>query len=368
MEDFFNYSILDNSIKSWLIALALIAVIYVIIRVVSATLIGYLLKLLTKIGRNVHKEAFHNNIVIPFRKYLFLSLVYVVFAQKLSAPALFQENFLKHPIGSIFDSIASAVIIFYFMRLCMGIVNFAGIVISERATDNKRRSVGQLVGLMRSLLRVVIVIIGGLLILRSSFNYNIGNLLTGLSLVTAALALAAKESLENLIASFIISIDQPFLIGDSVKVQGYSGAVESIGMRSTRLRTDGKTLVTVPNKQMVDSIVDNVSMQVQRRVSFMLEIDLSTDGKDLESAIAAIKNILKQHVKEGIDSYTLYLKETGSNAHKISLEYYTNIRLALSEHNALCQTINLEIIALLQQSNIQFAAQSSTIEVVNAGK
>jgi MscS family membrane protein len=322
--------------------------------------------LLTRVGKNVHREALNRYVIIPFRKILFLYVVYVVLIEQLNAPALFGEMFLRHPTGNIIDGIASAILIFYFIKLCIGIVDFAGIVITDRATDTERRSVSisQLVGLMRSVLRVVLIIIGGLLFLKSSFNYDIGNLLTGLSLVTAALALAAKESLENLIASFIISIDQPFLIGDRVNVQGQSGTVESIGMRSTRLRTDEKTLVTVPNKQMVDSIVDNVSMRIQRRVNYMLEIALSTGVNDLEQALASMKNILELHRKSGIDQYTLFLKETGSNAHKIALNYFTDIRLTLEEHNALCQKINLEIISLLQQKNIQFAAQSSTINVV----
>jgi MscS family membrane protein len=77
----------------------------------------------------------------------------------------------------------------------------------------------------------------------------------------AALALAARESLENIIASFIIFFDKPFVTGDNLKIQQVTGTVERIGLRSTRIRTADKTLVSVPNKQMVDSIVDNLSMR-----------------------------------------------------------------------------------------------------------
>ena len=91
-----------------------------------------------------------------------------------------------------------------------------------------------------------------LVIIRFAFGWNIGSLLTGLSIVGAAIALALKESLENLIASFIIFFDKPFATGDLVKVNAITGTVEKIGLRSTRIRTEQKTFVTVPNKQMVD--------------------------------------------------------------------------------------------------------------------
>ena len=106
---------------------------------------------------------------------------------------------------------------------------------------------------------MILVIIGILLVLRFSFNKEIGNLLTGLSLVGAAIALATRESMENLIASFIIFFDKPFITGDLVKVNNLTGNIEKIGLRSTRIRTLEKTYISVPNKQMVDTIVDNMT-------------------------------------------------------------------------------------------------------------
>ncbi|MFX4531874.1 mechanosensitive ion channel domain-containing protein, partial [Acinetobacter baumannii] len=84
--------------------------------------------------------------------------------------------------------------------------------------------------------KVLIVINGILMIIHFSLHKNIGNLLTGLSIVGAALALATRESLENLIASFIIFFDKPFSAGDLVKVHAFTGVVEKIGLRSTRIR------------------------------------------------------------------------------------------------------------------------------------
>ncbi len=79
------------------------------------------------------------------------------------------------------------------------------------------------------------------------------DLLTGLGIVGVALALSARESLENLIASFIIFFDKPFVIGDVLKVQNVTGTVERIGFRSTRLRTTEKTYVRRRTPQYADA-------------------------------------------------------------------------------------------------------------------
>ena len=94
----------------------------------------------------------------------------------------------------------------------------------------------------------------------------------------AAIALATRESLENLIASFIIFFDKPFATGDTVKVLQFTGTVEKIGLRSTRIRTESKTYITVPNKQMVDSVVDNISLRTQRKAEIKLEMEVQNSA------------------------------------------------------------------------------------------
>jgi MscS family membrane protein len=102
---------------------------------------------------------------------------------------------------------------------------------------------------------VVIGIIGILMILKSGFGFNISSLITGLSIATAAIALSLRESLENLIASFIIFFDKPFTVGDLVHVQQVTGTVKD-RVKKYKNKNRSKTFVSVPNKQMVDSILD----------------------------------------------------------------------------------------------------------------
>ena len=200
---------------------------------------------------------------------------------------------------------------------------------------------------------MILGIIGFLLLLKFTFGQNIGNLLTGLSIVGAALALAAKESLENIIASFIIFFDKPFKTGDDLTIQSITGNVERIGLRSTKIRTADKTLVSVPNKQMVDSIVDNLSMRTERRDSIIIELSQKTNSSDVKKAIEKIKSNLQQ-LSPALISNAVYLKEITKTGLQIHIEYLTPITPVV-QIESLKQNIQLQIKEILEELKIELS-------------
>ena len=182
------------------------------------------------------------------------------------------------PSKELLHSIGSLVLIVSFIWFFCECIDFISIILHIKANRTHDSTDNQLIVFFKDFFKVILCIIGLLMILKFTFGYKIGNLLTGLSLVGAAIALALRESLENLIASFIIFFDKPFSMGDSVKVHNFTGTVEKIGLRSTRIRTEQKTFITVPNKQMVDSILDNLSQRTQRKGELRLEVGLLTSS------------------------------------------------------------------------------------------
>ena len=132
-------------------------------------------------------------------------------------------------------------------------------------------------------------------------------------------------------------------------------------MRSTRIRTEEKTYISVPNKQMVDSIIDNLSLRTQRRVVTNLELSLSATVSQLKELSPAIQAILQ---RDEIISSSVYLKDTGTNAHKVEVMYYTDINQTLAAFNAMHETINLSIIELLEKMNLPLAAKNSNVFVL----
>ena len=175
----------------------------------------------------------------------------------------------------------------------------------------------------------------------------------------AAIALALRESLENLIASFIIFFDKPFGFGDVVKVQQVTGTVEKIGLRSTRIRTDQKTCVTVPNKQMVDSILDNLSLRTQRRGDLKLELGLQTPPGTIEQVLTSVRAIVG---RKEVESANVYLADISSQAIIVLSDYYT-APVTLQEFNMIREEINLESLRLLEKLKVELAGASTDIRV-----
>ncbi|MEK7225381.1 MAG: mechanosensitive ion channel domain-containing protein [Bacteroidota bacterium] len=200
---------------------------------------------------------------------------------------------------------------------------------------------------------------GVMMILNFAFDLNIGSLITGLSIVGAAIALALRESLENLIASFIIFFDKPFTTGDLVKVQQITGIVEKIGLRSTRIRSDQKTWVSVPNKQMVDSVLDNLSLRTQRRGDLRLELSLQTNSAKVESLLSKIKKVL---AAETIEEANVCLGDISSNALVLLADYYT-APVTMREFNTIREEINLQVLKVMEEMKIELTGANMEVRL-----
>ena len=360
MQNFLQTSFWGNSIALYLQALLAIFLALILKRFISKYLASVLYKLISKSNKNLHKAAFVNLIIPPLELFLFLVIAFIAL-DKLQYPKSIDFKVYKISLFQIVDGMCTMALILSFIWLCLRVIDFMAMVLQEKALQSDDQTDNQLVIFFKDFFKAILVLIGILLILRFSLNKNIGNLITGLSIAGAAIALSTKESLENLIASFIIFFDKPFTVGDFVKVNNFSGTIEKIGLRSTRIRTDEKTFISVPNKQMVDSIVDNISLRTQRKGFLQLELSLTTTAEQLQILTPAIKQILQ---KNEIESCSVFLRETGKNAHVFEVNYYTTMDQTLANFLALREIINLEIIRHLNKSHIQFAAGNPSVVVM----
>lgn len=357
MNELLNKIFLDNSVLAYLEVAATILVVLIIKRLISKYLAILLFKAFADKGKELRRHSFVALIINPLEIFLLVFVAIIAF-DKLKFPAALDFTLYKVNSRVIIDGLAHAALIISFIRLCIRVVQFAAIILEEKANATADQADNQLILFFKDFFRVILNIIAILLILRFALGYDISRLITGLSLVGAAIALATKESLENLIASFIIFFDKPFTTGDVVKVQDFTGTVEKIGLRSTRIRTDHKTFIAVPNKQMVDSIVDNISLRTQRRGDISLEISLAVPSSEIKKLLPAIKKILQ---KEKIEDSTVFFSSTGKNAHIISIEFYCGMEQSINEFNILKEQINLEISALLDDSKIEMAGNKPSV-------
>jgi MscS family membrane protein len=360
--NFLDKIYLDNSLRSYLVVAVVILFAFILKRIISKYATTLIFRWMKPGAGILNKSKFDSYVVVPVERVLFV-LIAIFAIDRLNFPK--QLAFSIHTVTSreIVEGLSSAIIIICFVSLIIHFMDFVVHVIRVKEGGDKPASEFQLLFFFKDFIRVVIIIIGFAFILKISFGLDIGNLLTGLSIVGAALALAAKESLENLIASFIIFFDKPFGTGDVVKVNNYSGTVEKIGLRSTRIRTIDKSLVTVPNKQMVDSILDNWSMRNLARNEIKALLSPQSSSSDLEKAINGIEEILKAY-KQKLDSFSVYLDSITVDSAIISVIYFTPISLSLDQLNQLKQDINLEIKRLQEKHDIK-SSVSGTIKLVN---
>ncbi|MDQ7082527.1 MAG: mechanosensitive ion channel family protein [Aquificota bacterium] len=119
-------------------------------------------------------------------------------------------------------------------------------------------------GFLVKLLKAFVIVVATLAVLQE-WGINVSALLASLGLMGLAVSLAAKDTLENIISGFVILLDKPILTGETGNIAGVQGTVEDIGLRSTKIRTFDKTLVTIPNREIVNQNIENWSRRNRRR-------------------------------------------------------------------------------------------------------
>jgi len=159
----------------------------------------------------------------------------------------------------------------------------------------------------------------------AELGYSVTSLITGLGIGGIALALAAQKTVENLFGAFSLAIDQPFREGDTIQVDGITGTVEAIGLRSTRLRTVDRTLISIPNGKLAEMRVETITARDRMRFYCVLGITHSP-AKRVSQILQGIQSLLQQSALVAKDSISVRL-------------------IGLTD-----SAMNLEIIAMLETS------------------
>jgi MscS family membrane protein len=349
----------DNSLKSYVVVLIIIAVVLIFKRLFSHPVASLLYLLVKKKWKSIDKSLFVSLTLTPL-SWLLVVIVAVLTIEKLNFPQAWTYKLHGITLNDILERIGNSAIIIALFYFFVSLIDFIALLIEQHAANDQSHD--QVVIFFRDLLKVFVGAIGLLLVIRTAFNQNIGSLLTGLSIVGAALALAAKESIENIIASFIIFFDKPFFTGDLLKVNNIAGTVEKIGLRSTRIRTADKTLVTVPNKQMVDSVVDNISMRNQRRAEVKLTLSEKSAVSKIKSTIEDIKKHLDKQ-QEVIINSSVFLTDVGKDGVVITVEYFTQ-PFSQGEYDKVKQNVNFELMRLIETHQLEMSSPASNISIV----
>lgn len=363
---FNNYHLLNNSFSEIAVVFFLVLMIALFRKVLSRYVASLLYIPINKQWKSVEKHDFIALIIKPLG--WFISVFIAVFAvDHLVFPEAWKFKIYGLSFNVILHRIGICLIVLFFFWVILSFINFVALVldINAKATRDKRDD--QVIVFFRDFFKVIVCIIGVLSILKIGFNADIGSLLTGLSIVGAALALAAKESIENLIASFIIFFDKPFYTGDTVKVNNFSGTIEHIGLRSTRIRTNDQTLITVPNKQMVDGVVDNLTNRNGRRAEWKLELSHENSLDAINKFTSAVKDFLVSTDTSVVSQSNIHLTDINKNGIILLIEIHfgmTDIKIFNEEK----QKLLMQIKQRMEVFNLKTARGSQEITIISEGR
>ncbi len=210
-----------------------------------------------------------------------------------------------------------------------------------------------LIPFLSKILRFIVVVLI-VTIVGSEWGFSINGLVAGLGLGSLAIALAAKDTLGNILGGIVIIMERPFSKGDWILTPSTEGVVEDITFRSSKIRTFADAVVTVPNATLADQPITNWSKMGKRRISFTLDVALDSDRGRMERAISRIENNLI-HSKD-IHQETILVKfnEFKENSLGIFLYFFT-VTTVWSDYLAIRQECNLMIMNVLEEEGVELA-------------
>lgn len=194
----------------------------------------------------------------------------------------------------------------------------------------------------------------GILIILDNLGLDIRDSLTGLSVLGLALALAAQDTVKNFFGSIMIFLDRPFEVGDWIKTKELSGDVESIGLRTTRIRTYDNSLVSIPNATLTDSTLDNMGLRNFRRFKTAIKVKYNTPIENIDAFLAELRIYILEHEYTNKDIIRIYL----NNYDQFGLKILFDIFLDVDGYNQELEqrgVIMAHTIRLAQKHKVHFA-------------
>jgi MscS family membrane protein len=361
VNEYFKGNILDNSPSHIANFLALV--------LVGTLFKGVLAPLVIRFFSKIFMRKTETNLITNFVLYtknhlgrlLVFVFVYIAFNElrfpkswNMTSAKEFGLQMFLHKTYQVFLVILGTILI-------LRVISFWGNYFQEKAKYTESKLDDHLTPFFKEITKVIAILVILFFTLSRVLDFNVTTLVAGLGIGGIAVALAGKETLENLFASFTIFLDKPFITGDLVQVGSILGRVEKVGFRTTRIRTAERSLITLPNKMMIDQPLDNWSERHVWRSRFDIEITYQTTIINLEEIKLRIYDYLQKHPKTDENSH-VYFSEFGSNAFKMTIFFFA-ITNDFFEYMSIKDEINFKIYEIVKQNGGEFAFPTRTIKI-----
>jgi MscS family membrane protein len=247
------------------------------------------------------------------------------------------------------------------LALVVSVVVGEAIVASERLTSRSLDS--QLIRLGTRLVGLVaaaaILIEGG-----DELGFPAYSVLAGLGVGGLAVALAARDTIANLIGSLLITIEKPFRVGHVVRIGGTEGTVEDVGFRSTRIRTPDNSLVTIPSSVVVNSTVENLSIRTKRRQRFFIQVMYDTPREKVEEIVTRIRQLIVDHPLAEESTCQVRFNNFAESSLDILVIFNLMVEDLASELRER-ESVLLQMMDLVKDAGVEFAFPTRTLYIEN---
>ena len=356
---FLQTEFLGNTLQDycWFLGAILLGLLFK--KLFSRYLSRLLYKVIGKKDSEIGVEKFNELLTKPIGLFIMLSIIYLGASHIQYPPSWNLGNVEEFGLKMMVSKVYALIYVISIFWILLKVIDYVGLILFARAEKTENKMDDQLIPFIIEIAKILTYIFALFIIMGNVFEVNITALATGLGIGGIALAMASKESLENLLGSFTIFFDRPFTVGDTVTVGSVTGKVEKVGFRSTRIRTYDKSIVTVPNKKMIDAELDNLGMRPVRRVKFNLGLTYDTSVEQIKSIVNDIQEMINNHAKTDQEGKVRF-QEFGSSSLDILVIYYVNSP-KWDDLIDVREDINFKIMEIVKKHNSDFAFPSTTV-------
>ena len=345
----FNVRTSENTVTHYVIAALFLVGAVLLRRVVTNILFHYLKKVAAKTETTLDDKLFP---AMEQPAATFIMVTGIFAALKVLKLSESTDHYLA--AGS---TVAFSLVIFWgLLRALDAILDHAHEIARE-----KQMGVAAFMPWIKKSVVAIFVVLGVLLTIQS-LGYNVSTILQGLGIGGLAFALAAQDTIANLFGSIVVAIDQPFKVGETVKIGANQGTVEDIGLRSTKIRLTDKSLVIVPNRTVSNEAIVNLSRFTGRRVEQVFGLTYDAKPDQLEALVAEMRGIINAEAEVSAKDTHVYFRDLNASSLDIWVVYVAK-QPDFAAHMALRQRLNLAIMRAVEARGLSFAYPTTVMHL-----
>ena len=232
---------------------------------------------------------------------------------------------LSVPAASAFAILRKSISTVALTWLWLRIVDVVAAIADDRLRIHGRAGAVSVIPLGRRTFKIFVAILAGIAIVQN-LGYDATGILAGLGVGGLALALAAQKTVENLFGGVMLITDQPVRVGDLCRFGTRTGVVEDIGLRSTRVRTPERTIVSIPNAELASKEIENLTLRDRMQLTTTIALRLETTAAQLRAVLEALRRLLDESPRIDHASTSVRFVAIGATALEIQMNTYVVTR------------------------------------------